>query len=141
VLKKTLLLLLASIVLFDFTGCAMSAQARRERAYRHYVAKQTKQRQKAIARAQKEANREMKQKMKHVQPSDPYVTTSVQDYQEMPSVFDQPSAETAAPSANPTHSKAPTANPSESVAPPVTVSASNDINVMATQNPDQPSPP
>jgi regulator of protease activity HflC (stomatin/prohibitin superfamily) len=131
VLKKTLLLILTSVVLFDFTGCAMSAQARRERAYRHYVAKQTKQRQKAIAKAQKEANREMKRKMKNVQPSEPYVTTAVQDYQEMPSVFDQPAAEPPAPSAN----------PSESVAPPVTVSASNDINVMATQNPDQPSPP
>lgn len=129
-LKKTLLLLLVSAVLFDFTGCvSMSAQARRERAYRHYVAKQMKQRKKAIARAQKEANREMKQKMKNVQPSDPYVTTNVEEAANMPSVFD------AVPAPEP----APAANPTESVAPPVTVSASNEI--MATQNPDQPSPP
>jgi hypothetical protein len=89
VLKKTLLLVLASAVLFDFTGCAMSAQARRERAYRHYVAKQKKQQQKEMARAQKEANREWKRKTKNLQPSEPIVTTSVQDFG-MPSVFDAP---------------------------------------------------
>jgi hypothetical protein len=107
----------------------MSAQARRERAYRHYVQKQMKQRQKAIARAQKAANRQakrqLKEKLKLAQPSEPRVTTNVEDVSpEMPSVF-----ETAAPPPSPT----------DSVAPPVTVSASNEI--MATQNPDQPSPP
>jgi hypothetical protein len=126
--NKTLRLLLALVLLFDFTGCvSMSAQARRARAQRHYIAKQMKQRQKASARAQKQANREMKKKMKNVQPSEPYVTSNVEDVTEMPSVFD------AAPE------PAPTANPTESVAPPVTVSASNDI--LATQHPDQPSPP
>ena len=76
---KTLLLLLISAILFDFTGCvSMSPQARRERAYRHYVAKQMKQRQKAIARAQKAANRELKRKMKSAQPSEPQITTTVE---------------------------------------------------------------
>ena len=104
----------------------MSAEARRERAYRHYVAKQMKQRQKAIARAQKEANREMKRKTKNLSPSEPHVTARVEDAQaEMPSDFEP--------------APAPPANPTESVAPPVTVSASNEI--MATQNPDKPSPP
>ena len=123
----------------------MSAQARRERAYRHYVAKQRKEQQKAMARAQKEANRELKRKTKNLQPSEPVVTTSVQDFG-MPSVFDAPATEAPAPAPKPppiaTHSVAPPpANPTESVAPPVTVSASADINIMATQNPDQPSPP
>jgi hypothetical protein len=89
-----------------------------------------KQRQKAIARAQKAANRQakrqLKEKLKLAQPSEPRVTTNVEDVSpEMPSVF-----ETAAP---------PPPSPTDSVAPPVTVSASNEI--MATQNPDQPSPP
>ena len=110
--KKTLLLLLSVSVLFDFTGCAsMSAQARRERAYRHYVQKQMKARQKAIARAQKQANREMKRKMKNVEPSEPKITTSVED--------------------------APASSDSEPVLP-VTVSASDSI---APGTPDQPSPP
>ena len=103
----------------------MSAQARRERAYRHYVQKQMKQRKRETARAQKAANRDMKSKMKNIQPSDPQITTSVQDTPNTPSVFDPV--------------EAPAANPTESVAPPVTVSASNEI--MATQHPDQPSPP
>jgi fibronectin type 3 domain-containing protein len=124
---KTLLLLLISAILFDFTGCvSMSPQARRERAYRHYVQKQMKQRQKMIARAQKAANRDMKRKMKNLQPSEPQLTTSLGDSSsETPSVF-----EPAAPT-----------EPSTSTEPvvPVTVSASNEI--MATQNPDQPSPP
>jgi len=125
--RKTLLLLLISAVLFDFTGCvSMSAQARRERAYRHYVQKQMKQRQKATARAQKEANRELKRKMKNIQPSDPTLTTSVGDPSSgMPSVFHP-----AAP---------PEASTSPEPVVPITVSASNEI--MATQNPDQPSPP
>jgi type II secretory pathway pseudopilin PulG len=109
---KTLLILLISAVLFDFTGCvSMSAQARRERAYRHYVQKQIKQRQRATARAQKAANRQLKAKMKTVQPSEPQVTSSVQNFAE---------------------------SWSEPVAAPVTVSASDSI---APQNPDQPSPP
>ena len=111
--KKILLLLLAFAIVFDFTGCvSMSPQARRERAYRHYVAKQMKIRQKAIARAQKQANREMKVKMKSVQPSDPKITTSLED--------------------------APETSYSEPTFAPVTVSASDSI---APGTPDQPSPP
>ena len=135
--KKTLLLLVTFAVLLDFTGCAMSGQARRERAYRHYVAKQMKQRQKAIARAQKKANREMKRKLKNIQPSDPIVTTSVQDFG-MPSVFD-PVAEPQQVSTQP---NAPEPGPKppfkETTVDPITVSASDSIS---PQSPDQPSPP
>jgi hypothetical protein len=56
----------------------MSAQARRERAYRHYVAKQMKQRQRAMARAQKVANRQSKLKMKSGVPSEPQITSGVE---------------------------------------------------------------
>jgi hypothetical protein len=127
--KKFLLLFLASALVFDFTGCvSMSPQARRERAYRHYLAKQMKQRQKQMARAQKQADREIKRRMKHLQPSEPKITAGVENVQsEMPSVL-EPVAQPSAPSSL-----------SERVVPPVTVSASSEI--MATQNPDQPSPP
>jgi len=127
--KKTLLLLLAFAVLLDCSGCtSMSPQARRERAYRHSVAKQMKQRQKALARAQKAANRDLRRKIKsqNLEPSEPRLTTSVEDVSpgQMPSVFD-PVTPPPAP-----------ASASEQVVPPVTVSASDAI---ATQNPDQPS--
>jgi uncharacterized protein with von Willebrand factor type A (vWA) domain len=89
----------------------MSAQARRERAYRHYAQKQIKQRQRATARAQKAANRELKMKMRSAVPSEPQVTTSVENAPE---------------------------SWSEPIAPPVTVSASDAI---ATQNADQPAQP
>jgi len=124
--KKFLLLLLGFAVAVDFTGCAsLSAQARRERAYRNYVQKQIKQRRKAMARAQKEANRELKRKLKSVQPSEPKITTSVEDVSSEPASFSQPVA-------------APSESFSEPVAAPVTVSASD---AVAAQNPDQPSPP
>jgi hypothetical protein len=107
----------------------MSAQARRERAYRNYVQKQMKQRQKAIAKAQKAANRQakrqLKEKMKLVQPSEPRITSGVES---VPNSWSEPTSDQVA---------APPA--SDQVVPPVTVSASNEI--MATQNPDQPSPP
>lgn len=105
----------------------MSAQARRERAYRHYVQKQIKQRQKAMAKAQKAANRQLKEKMKLAQPSDPQITSRVES---VPNSWSEPMSEQVAP--------APASSPDQ-VVPPVTVSASDSI--MATQNPDQPSPP
>lgn len=80
VIKKTLLLLLAFAIVCDFTGCvSMSPQARRERAYRQYVSKQKKKRQKELARAQKAANRAMKRKLKNIEPSEPRITTSVEE--------------------------------------------------------------
>jgi hypothetical protein len=108
--KKTLLLLLSFAILFDFSGCvSMSAQARRERAYRHYVAKQMKQRNRAVARAQKAANRNLKAKMKSAVPSEPQITAG---------------AESSAGSW------------SEPMAPPVTVSASGAIaNQTDNQSP------
>src|SRR5438128_160754 len=47
-------------------------------AYRHYVQKQIKQRKRAMARAQRAANRELKRKMKSAQPSEPQITTTVE---------------------------------------------------------------
>ena len=105
----------------------MSPQARRERAYRHYVQKQIKERRKATARAQKEANRELKLKLKSksTEPSEPMVQTSLGSVSSESESFSEPVA-------------APAPAYSEPVAPPVTVSASDAIE---TQNPDQPSPP
>ena len=127
--QKTLLLLLATVILFDFTGCSsMSAQARRERAYRHYVAKQMKKRQKEMARAQKTANRDTKQKMQNLQPSEPQVTTSLVS-PEYPSVFEpvsepKPSAQTASLLKEPTLD-------------PITVSASGSMPTVPAE-PSQP---
>ncbi len=66
--KKILPLLLIFAVSLSFGGCAyMSANGRREMAYRHYVAKQTKERR-----------RQLKEKMKSAVPSEPQMTTSVE---------------------------------------------------------------
>ena len=89
----------------------MSAQARRERAYRHYVAKQTKQRKRAMARAQKAANRQWKLKMKSAVVSEPQVSTSVESY---PGAWSEP------------------------MTPPVTVSASGAISNQSDSEPAQP---
>jgi len=64
-----------------------------------------------MARAQKAANRELKAKLKSVQPSEPKITTSVED---VPDSWSEP------------------------VTPPVTVSASDSITAEAA---DAPSPP
>ena len=101
----------------------MSAQARRERAYHHYVAKQMRQRQKQIARAQKAANRDMKRKMKNLQPSAPQLTTSVEDVS--PPSFSEQSAATIEP--------VPASADAE--VPPVTVSGSQPV---VAQQPEQP---
>ena len=105
----------------------MSPQARRERAYRHYVEKQMKHRQREMARAQKAANRQLKRKLKNLQPSDPQVTTSIEDFSPAPS-FSEPEA----PAMEPVPSQA------DTVVPPVTVSASDAINVQDPQQPSQP---
>ena len=112
--KKTLLLLLSFAILFEFSGCvSMSAQARRERAYRHYVQKQTKQRRKALAHAQKAANRQIKMKLKSrsMEPSEPQMTTSLES---SPGSWSEP------------------------MAPPVTVSASGAIANQTEGEPAQP---
>jgi len=85
-----------------------------------------RERQKQMARAQKAANRQLKQKLKNVQPSDPYTTTRVEDFA-APSV----SEAAVAPSE-------PVVSQHDTVVAPVTVSASDAI---ATQNPEQPSQP
>ena len=112
--KKTLPLLLIFAVSFSFSGCvSMSAQARRERAYRHYAQKQMKQRQKAVARAQKAANRQIKMKLKSrsMEPSEPQMTTSLES---SPGSWSEP------------------------MAPPVTVSASGAIANQTESEPAQP---
>jgi hypothetical protein len=110
--KKILLLLLFFAVLLDLSGCvSMSAQARRERAYRHYVQKQTKQHRREMARAQKAANRQLKLKMKSAVPSEPQITSGVESAPE---------------------------SWSEPVAPPVTVSASGAIANETDNQPAQP---
>lgn len=103
----------------------MSAQARRERAYRHYVSKQMRARQKQLARAQKAANRDMKRKMKLVQPSDPQMSTSVEDVSpnNYPSVFD------------PVSQPQPSAPPADIVVAPMTVSGSGPV---VAQEPERP---
>jgi hypothetical protein len=134
--KKALLLVLISVIAFDFTGCvSMDAQTRREHAYRRYVAKQMKKRQKEMARAQKAANREMKLKMKNVQPSEPHVTTSVQEVAEYPSVF-QPVAEAPQPPAQ--NSPQPVRNFKEPTVDPITVSASASYPADSGSTPEQP---
>ena len=110
--KKILALLLISAVSFSFDGCSsMSAQARRERAYRHYVAKQMKQRNRAMARAQKAANRQLKLKMKSPVPSEPQVTSRAET---VPAAWSEP------------------------MVPPVTVSASDAIANQSDNQPAQP---
>ena len=111
-LRKILPLFLILAVCFSFSSCAYTtASGRRQTAYRHYVQKQIKERKREAARAQKAANRELKMKMRSAVPSEPQVTTSVEN---APGSWSEP------------------------VVPPVTVSASDAI---ATQNADQPAQP
>ena len=104
----------------------MSPQARRERAYRHYVTKQMRERQKQMARAQKAANRQLKQRLKNLQPGPPQMTTSFED------VSAPPSAETVSPQYQSAVSQ------SDMTVAPVTVSGSADATA---ENPEQPSEP
>ena len=104
----------------------MSAQARRERAYRHYVQKQMKQRQREMARAQKTANRQLKKKLKNLEPGPPQMTTSVEDVEPAPLYQPAVAPTESAPSQ------------ADTVVAPVTVSASDAINA---QDPEQPSQP
>jgi len=93
----------------------MDAQTRREHAYRHYVAKQMKKRQREMARAQKQANRDMKRKLKDLQPSEPKVTTTLEGFGSQ-----ETASEPVAPSGPPPAFKEP-------VVDPITVSASSAI--------------
>lgn len=103
----------------------MSPQARRERAYRHYVAKHMRERQKEMARAQKAANRQLKQKLKNLQPGPPQMTTSIEDTSVPSSVETAPGPYDSA------------ASQADMTVAPVTVSASED----APQKPEKPSQP
>jgi hypothetical protein len=128
VLKKISTLCLLVAFGFTLNGCtSMTPQARRERAYRNYVQKQIKHRQREMARNQKEANRRLKQKLKNVQPGPPQLSTSLEDVS-MRSPADNPAV---APDE-------PVASQPDTVVAPVTVSAGDAI---AAQNPEQPSRP
>lgn len=105
----------------------MSPQARRERAYRHYVAKQMKERKKQMARAQKAANKQLKQRLKNLQPGPPQMATSLGDVSGMSSPETAPAApyESAVSQADMTVA-------------PVTVSGSDAVNAQDPQQPEQP---
>lgn len=123
-------LCLIAVFAFGLNGCSsMSAQARRERAYRHYVEKQTREKQKQMARAQKAANRDMKRRMKGLQPSEPQMTSSVEEVPapNYSSVFD------------PVNQPEPAASSAETTVAPVTVSASHPV--VAQEPEQQPSHP
>ena len=110
--KKTLPLLLIFAMSFGFGGCAyMSTSGRQQMAYRHYVAKQKKERRREMARAQKAANRQLKLKMKSGVQDEPQVTSSVESG---------------------------SGTWSEPMAPPVTVSASGAIANQTGSAPAQP---
>jgi hypothetical protein len=105
----------------------MDPQTRRERAYRHYVQHQIKQRQKQMARDQKAANRQLKQKLKQTEPGPPQTTTSVEDVSSnSPSVFEPVTQPEPAPPF-----KEPTVNP-------ITVSASDTVATQDSQQPTRP---
>ena len=110
--KRALPVFLILLLAFSFSDCAYTtAGGRREMAYRHYVQKQIKQRKRAMARAQRAANRELKRKMKSVQPSEPQITTTVES---APGFWSEP------------------------VASPVTVSASGATANQTENEPAQP---
>jgi hypothetical protein len=110
--QKALPVFLILLVAFGFSSCAYTtASGRREMASRHYVQKQIKERRRAVARAQKAANRQLKLRMKSVQPSEPQITTSLES---------------------------PPESWSEPVTPPVTVSASGAIANETGNEPTQP---
>jgi hypothetical protein len=104
---------------FNLNGCSsMTPQARRERAYNHYVQKCIHQRQRQMARAQKAANRQMKEKMKLARVSEPEITTSLGPE---PGSLSGPAA--------------------EEVAQPITVSGSDPSAIQQPPEPSQPSRP
>ena len=118
--KKTLAALLLIAVCFTSGGCSsMSASARQQRAYRHYVAKHVKEQKRATARAQKEANREMKAKMKGIEPSDPRISASVESAPEF-------------------RSEGVSDSRPEPIIDPITVSASTPIPTGSDSAPEQP---
>ena len=85
-----------------------------------------RERQKQMARAQKAANRQMKQRLKQTEPGPPQTTTSVEDVSA--SSFSEPTAAQLEPASA----------SADAVVAPVTVSASDAI---ATQDPEKPSQP
>ena len=104
----------------------MNPQARRERAYRHYVAKHMRERQKQMARAQKAANRQMKQRLKNVEPGPPQMTTSLGDLSTASSPETAPAQDQSA------------VSQSDMTVAPVTVSGSDEATA---ENPEQPQQP
>jgi len=77
--RLTSLIASLSLIGFCFSGCSyMTAQGRREMAYRHYVDKHIRQRQKQMAKAQKAANRRAKEHLQPEIPSEPIVNAGTE---------------------------------------------------------------
>lgn len=58
-------------------GCAyMSKSGRQQMAYQHYIRKHVRQREKALAQAQKKAKHQMKKNMQSLPADDPQVTAT-----------------------------------------------------------------
>jgi hypothetical protein len=67
------------LLVFAFSGCAyMTKSGRQEMAFRHYVNKHIRENRRRTARAQKAANRELKQKLKFIHPSEPIISATVE---------------------------------------------------------------
>ena len=78
-LKKILTASVFLALCRDLGGCAyMSKDRRQQMAYQRYIHRNLRHRQREQARAQKAANRQLKQKMKLAVPSEPQLSTSVE---------------------------------------------------------------
>jgi hypothetical protein len=70
----------------------MTKSGRQQMAYRHYVHKHIRERQRRIARANAQANRKMKRQLSSIQPSAPIVNTNVEPVQPMAETITAPPA-------------------------------------------------
>ncbi len=103
-MRKQIARLLPGIILIcvAFSGCAYTTKhGRQEMAYRHYVSKHVRQRQRQIARAQAKANREMKVKMRSLPESAPKSTATVEAVPEPTAFSPSDAAEKEAPQQQP----------------------------------------
>jgi Na+-translocating ferredoxin:NAD+ oxidoreductase RnfC subunit len=72
------------LICFACSSCAyMTKSGRQEMAYRHYVRKHIRERQRRIARATAQAERNHKRLRSPIQPSEPIVNANVEPIQPM----------------------------------------------------------
>jgi Na+-translocating ferredoxin:NAD+ oxidoreductase RnfC subunit len=72
------------LICFACSSCAyMTKSGRQQMAYRHYVRKHIRERQRRIARATAQAERNPKRQRSSIQPSAPIVNANVQPVQPM----------------------------------------------------------